>query len=374
MFAKVAWIAGICLCITALSGCASLGTHPKSQTIEHRAQWLAEGSYGIMVHYFPTPMGNTPEDLTADFNRYIDAFDLDHFIGQFEASRADWLIFTVGQNTGYFNSPNEWLDSRAPGFTSRRDLMFEIAQRVHQLGKRFIMYISSQAPQKFAPATPDTIVEVQKAFAWDPNDLGPFTDRYLEFVKIYSQRFGKLCDGWWYDGCYPSTHKSGTDWARWIAASRAGNPDAIVALNDGAFCIGKETPVSPLQDYHAGEVHLLEGGKIRFDFIAGADTRLDTEGHLVMPTATEPPKYYMPTSQYIDGVQWHALVPVDSSFNGVAVPDKYCRYSADTLIKFVLDCRKVNGAVTYNLPIDAKGHIPEDTMRKIEQVGKAVAR
>ena len=72
-------------------------------------------------------------------------------------------------------------------------------------------------------------------------------------------------------------------------------------------------------------------------------------------------------------MQWQALVPVDSTFNG-AVPTKYCEYPGEVLIKFIFDCRKVNGAVTYNLPIGADGHIPEATIAKIKQVGKAVER
>ena len=70
--------------------------------MKHRAEWMAEGSYGIMVHYFPTPHGKTPEELTADFNRQIDLFDVDYFIKQFEATKADWLIFTMGQKHRLF--------------------------------------------------------------------------------------------------------------------------------------------------------------------------------------------------------------------------------------------------------------------------------
>ena len=66
-------------------------------------------------------------------------------------------------------------------------------------------------------------------------------------------------------------------------------------------------------------------------------------------------------------------MPVDSTFNP-AVPDKYCHYSAETLIKFIMDCRKEKGAVTYNLPVGLNGHIPEASIEKMIQVGKAAAR
>ena len=359
--------------LTMLLGCSASDPWPKATKTRPRAEWLAEGSYGVMVHYFPTPMGNTPSELTADFNRKLDAFDLDTFINQFEETKADWLIFTMGQNTGYFNSPNAWLDGRAAGFTPRRDLMLAIAQRVKQRGKRFIIYISAQAPQSYTPLNQLAIAEVQQAFAWDKKDLSAFTDRYLEFVKAYALKFGKLCDGWWFDGCYPTMFKPDTDWSRWTAASRAGNPDAIVAFNDGAFCAGKEKPVSPLQDYHAGEVHLLEQGRIRFDYIASIDQEVNADGYLVMKGATQPPKHYMPTAQYVDGVQWHALVPVDSTFTPT-VPLKYTSYSPATLIQFVRDCRQVRGAVTYNLPVGPDGHIPPSTAEKMGLVGQGLAK
>ena len=77
---------------------------------KHRADWMAAGSYGVMVHYIVSPGGESRAEKTADFNRVVDAFDLDGFIGQFMSTGADWLIFTIGQNTNYYCSPNPWLD------------------------------------------------------------------------------------------------------------------------------------------------------------------------------------------------------------------------------------------------------------------------
>ena len=71
-----------------------------------------------------------------DLNRAVDAFDLDRFLQDFQRTGADWLIFTIGQNTSYYASPNATLDRLAgPGHCSQRDLVFEIAQR---LRKRFL--------------------------------------------------------------------------------------------------------------------------------------------------------------------------------------------------------------------------------------------
>ena len=84
----------------------------------NRAAWMAQGSYGVMTHYLVEPKGNTLAEKTADLNRIVDSFDLDHFIRQFQETGADWLIFSLGQTTGYLCSPNCDADRSRP--TSRR--------------------------------------------------------------------------------------------------------------------------------------------------------------------------------------------------------------------------------------------------------------
>lgn len=325
-----------------------------------RAGWLAEGTYGVMVHYLVSPKGLTHSEKTEDLNRMIDGFDLDTFIEQFLSTRADWLIFTIGQNTGYYNSPNTYLDAHLPGHTPRRDLVGEIACRLAEENKKFIAYIPADM------ACPDR--DIQSVFGWDESDHREFLKRYQQFVREYSLQFGTLVHGWWFDGCYEWVHKGQWDWKPWLNAARAGNPDTITAFNEAAFCLGSIKPLTPLEEYHAGEVHLLEDGKIRTDFldtktVAIIDGKLRTPG--------KPPEFYMPDAQFIDGVQWHALVPIDSTFNP-AVPEEFCRYSDEELISFMKDCKRVRGAVTLNVPINAYGQIPEKTLGQLQRMVKAV--
>jgi len=305
----------------------------------HRADWLAETSFGIMVHYLISPLGATDQEKTDAFNEIVYGFHLDRFMEQFERSGADWLIFTLGQNTGYYCSPNPYLEEILPGHTSTRDLGLEIAKRVRSLGKRFIAYLPSEV---FGQTE-----AVHKAFAWNPSDQSDFQVRYQRFVKEYSLKFGDLLDGWWFDGCYewPHFHNSLYDWPAWFTAARAGNPNAIVAFNDGAFCVNKVKPVTPLQDYHAGEVHMLVDGKIKL-------------GH------EKDSPLYLPEARFIEGVQWHALVPVDSTFEG----GKPYHYSDDELFRFVKSCKKVKGAVTLNLPIGTEGRIPEESIEQMRRL------
>ena len=106
---------------------------------------------------------------------------------------------------------------------------------------------------------------LHSAFAWNPKDQSEFQRRYTDFIRAYAVRYGKNLDGWWFDGCYTwdvfpnHTYR----WPLWFDAARAGNPEAIVAFNDGSFCTGTTKAVTPLEDYLSGEVDLLIDGKIR---------------------------------------------------------------------------------------------------------------
>lgn len=305
----------------------------------HRTDWMAQGSFGLMVHYLISPAGETDAERTAAFNATVDGFDLEGLMAQFHATGADWLIFTLGQNTGYYSSPNAFLDAALPGHTSRRDLALEIARRVKALRKRFIAYLPAEVCAQSEA--------VHEAFAWNPADQSEFQRRYQEFVRAYSLKFGSLCDGWWFDGCYTWDvfHNSLYDWPAWIAAARAGNPESLTAFNDGSFCINNVKPVTALEDYHPGEVHQLVEGKIKLGH--------DPDSPL-----------YLPTERFIEGVQWHALVPVDSSFDG----GEPKRYSDGELAGFLEACKSVGGAVTWNLPISDGGAIPAESIARVARV------
>jgi hypothetical protein len=322
----------------------------------NRAAWMAQGSYGMMTHYLITPKGDTPAERTADLNRIADQFDVDHFIRQFQETGADWLILTLGQCTGYLCSPNPYLDARDPGRTPRRDVALEIAKRLQPLGKRLILYLPSETDARFLPESLGFGTE-------------GYADRYFEFLRQYSLKFGTLHHGWWFDACGPHTDEY---WRQWLAAVRAGNNEAAVAFSGAEFCCGGPiNPVCKLADYHAGEIHLLEDGQIRRDFLPPGGDIIVTADRKLRKRGQEA-RVYMPDEPLIDGVQWHCLLPIDLTFNP-AIPDQFCHYTDKELFEFVRKIKAVGGAITINVPIDAEnGHIPEDSHSQLVRLGKSI--
>jgi hypothetical protein len=328
-------------------------------TSPSRAAWMPRGTFGVMTHYLIEPKGNTPAQRTADLNRTADRFDLDGYIRQIEATQADWLIFTLGQCTGYLCSPNEHLEARSPGRCSSRDLALEIARRLKPLGKRLILYLPSE--QNADPA-------IRQAFQYGTPGQ---EDRYFAFLREYSLRFGTLQHGWWFDSCGPQPDAY---WRKYLDAVRAGNPKSAVAFSGAEFCCGGPiNPITRLSDYHAGEIHLLEDGKIRRDFLPpGGDIIVTPQGKL--RKRGQEARYYLPDGPAIDGVQWHGLLPIDLTFNP-AIPNQFCHYTDKELVAFVRHVKSVGGALTINVPIDVEtGLIPEDSHSQLVRLGKAISR
>ena len=93
----------------------------------------------------------------------------------------------------------------------------------------------------------------------------------------------------------------------------------------------------PLEDYHAGEIHLLEDGHIRRDFLPPGGDIVVQNGKL--RKRGQEAGLYLPDGQFIDNVQWHCLLPIDLTSNP-AVPNQYCRYADTELFRFVADVQR----------------------------------
>lgn len=315
-----------------------------------RTDWMV-GKWGMMVHWIaPGPFPEHGPHIT-DLNRAVNAFNLDLFLQQFEESGADFLMFTIGQNTSYYASPNATLDRLAgPGHCSQRDLVMEIAQDVRQRRKRFIAYLPAEVQQ------PQSL---HQAFAWNPGgDQTEFEHRYTDFIREYSVRYGSNLDAWWFDGCYtwPEFPNKNRHWPWWLTAARAGDPMRPVAFNDGSFYSDQLTPTTSLQDYLSGECWGVRDEKI-------------IVGHGKCTTLT------MPDDRFVKGTrcQFHVQTPIDCDgnwWNSKPGPMPPPKYRDEELFPVVRQVLKVGGTVTLNVGIYQEGHISEPTLAQLQRLNR----
>lgn len=231
-------------------------------------EWFEGKSYGIMGHYLAAPAGNDmKEDMgIQNWNQRVDAFDTRKLTGQLKLAGADYVILSVGQNSGYYCSPNpvyEMLAGVPQGKCSRRDLIAELSDELSLAGIDLLAYLPSGAPD-----CDQTAVE-NLEWRWGcESRSGDFSgrrrkDRLVSFqlkweriIREWSLRWGKKVKGWWIDGCYFADvmyqEESTPNFHSLAAALRSGNPEAVLTFNTGT-----DTPFlmeTEECDYTAGEV------------------------------------------------------------------------------------------------------------------------
>jgi hypothetical protein len=232
--------------------------------------WFKGARYGVFMHFLPGDAKGLA--LVNDFN-------VEALAGQLEAMGAKYFVITLGQNSGYFNSPNAAYEKRtgyAPGERcATRDLPLDLYRALQPKGIRLMLYLPCQVPNGDARA--------QKAFGLpqgaqdQPIDLA-FAEKWSEVIQEWSDRYGDKVSGWWFDGGYEHIRFDDAIADRYAAAVKHGNPKAIVTFNPGV----KVIRWTKAEDYTAGELN--------------------------------EPLQAIPTGRWLEGSQWHALTYVGENW------------------------------------------------------------
>ncbi|MHB8970218.1 MAG: alpha-L-fucosidase [Pirellulaceae bacterium] len=322
-----------------------------------KTDWLAQAHWGVMTHYLGAPPSSAGgAELTAEvWNAQVDAFDVDGLVKQLASTGAKYLLFTLGQNSGHYCAPNATYDKLVgitPSKCSRRDLIADLAKALKAKDIRLMVYLPSGAPAA------DNVARQKLQWRWGsagdwqlPGE--PVGGRLVEFqrnweaiIREWSQRWGQDVSGWWIDGCYFADQmyrfEDEPNFASFAAALKAGNPDALVAFNPGVL-----VPVvahSKDEDYAAGEVDL---GRLP-NAVAQCQGRwLQCQG---------------------SRIQFHILTFLGSSWCQGDRPQE----TDQKIIGYTRDVTAQGGAITYDVPIQQNGLIPQPFVDQLRAVGRAV--
>ncbi|HXP62308.1 MAG TPA: alpha-L-fucosidase, partial [Dongiaceae bacterium] len=232
--------------------------------------WFSQAKYGVFIHFLPSGQAGLKQ---------VEQFDVKALAGQLEEVGAGYLVLTLGQNSGYFNSPNAAYEKRT-GYAAgqrcaTRDLPLELYQALQPKGIRLMLYLPCQTPNEDARA--------QKAFglpqgAQDQPIALAFAEKWSEVIQEWADRYGEKVAGWWFDGGYEHIHFNDAIAARYAAAVKHGNPKAIVTFNPGV----KVIRWTKAEDYTAGELN--------------------------------EPLQVIPAGRWLEGSQWHALTYLGDSW------------------------------------------------------------
>jgi len=289
--------------LTTLFGTDSgLAVKPPVQTARFSpaADWLHDARLGVFMHFYP---GNTNQLAL------VDSFDVTAVARQLKEMGAAYLILTLGQNTGFYISPNSAYDrflKCGPGeHCSRRDLPLDLYRALQAEGIRLMLYLPCQAPNRDARA--------QQAFGLpagkrDQPVNEEFARKWAQVINEWSARYGDKVAGWWFDGGYQRIQFNDVIAAIYADAVKRGNPRAIVTFNPGVKLVRH----TKAEDYTAGELN--------------------------------DPFNVLPTSRWVDGSQWHAL-----TFLGSTWGRRDIRHPTEDWIKWVSAVTEQGGVVTLDL-------------------------
>jgi len=341
------------------------------------SRWLKDTGFGLMFHY-EAFKNHSPES----YNKTVDSFDVERFGDVVESTRAGHIIFVIGQHWGKYCAPNsayeKLLGVKNGVWTSKRDLVMKIAKELAKRDIKLIVYMTARAPMRhyeIIKAAGDTLPSIdgkpvgpkinpmshprnvpgfRRSENQAPNPI--FLKNWGDVCGEWSQRYGTLVAGWWFDGyktemrdAYGSLQGEPHNIDTWVKAIRSGNPDAELAFNAGAhptLSLCTKGKLCPHQTFTSGENHgfyeKLKKGK----------------GKALTPRNFPAP----------EGVIWHLLLPVSDGWGA----GTQSRFDLETLKDRVGLINAEGGAITFDVPIGADGAIPESVLGMLRELGKDI--
>jgi len=302
---------------------------------------MKDARWGVMTHYLADWIARR-DGITmsvGEWNNLVDHFDVEGLARQVESVGAGYYLITIGQNSGYYLSPNATYDRFVgiqPSKCSRRDLVADLYEPLRKRGIKLMVYLPAGAPGG------DSVARTELEYQRGPNRNREFQLKWEQVIREWSLRWGTKVAGWWFDGCYwPNAMYRSTEppnFASFAAAVRAGNPDSVVAFNPGV--VDRLVSVTPHEDYTAGEINELEKTLIR---------------------RVEDGK--------VDGARIHKLSYLGRTW-GMGEP----RYKdlSQVVIPWTRKIVEAGGAVTWDVPIQRSGLISEPFMEQLRVIGKAL--
>ena len=241
--------AGLAILITATT---LLGAEPKSSTPnpdttrairpqDSGRAFMMNTKLGIFAHYRAFHTGfapGKPNPQPWDLDALVDTFDVRQFADAVEDMGAQYVIMTSFHAGMYLLGPSKVMtEIGMPKHQAKRDLLGELTDELNKRGIALCLYVHPTDQH-------DLSQEERALFGWGPevNGLpGPklglwpnpkWDDFLLGLFKEISMRYGKRVAGYWID---QHSGKLFPDVGRLAVALRAGNPEAVIWQNSGAY-------------------------------------------------------------------------------------------------------------------------------------------
>jgi len=303
-------------------------------------EWFHDAGFGIMLHFLKDVFA--PDGGSKEWNAAVEKFNVGHFAQQAKEAGAGFVMFTLGQNSGYYCSPNSVFDKMVgvkPGeLCSVRDLPADLIKELKKYNIPLILYLPANPPVS------NKLVSEKFRYSFKKDSAtSQFNQPVLEdMVREWSLRYGNGISGWWFDGLYKWNAIRSTrmdmslkhNISTHTLAAKAGNKKSIITYNYG---FGKIQVNTPYCDYSSGEKQTIDE---------------------------------IPSSRWVeDGVQWFLFTYLGEKWGG-----KGQQFNTGELADKARQIVENDGVLCLEVVTDPDGNILPHHFEQIREVGKALGR
>jgi alpha-L-fucosidase len=325
----------------------------KKEEYEHRMEWYKRARFGMFIHWglYAIPARGewirSYEKITKeDYMKYYHEFnpvDCDPAVWVKTAKMAGmkYIVLTAKHHDGFCLFDSQYTEFKSTNTQCHRDFVAEYIAAARAEGMKVGLYYSLlDWYHEDYPHYGDRIHPMRDNEKYK-NDHRDF-ERYLTYmhnqVKELCTNYGKI-DILWFDFSYDDMR--GEKWraSELVSMVRSLQPEVIIdnrmevsGEGFGSLASGNPTP------YH---------------------------GDFVSPEQIIPPQGIKDVNG--DPLVWEACITMNNNW-GYHATDHYFK-PASMIIKKLVECVSKGGNLLLNVGPDAHGHIPEESMRILEQVG-----
>jgi len=307
--------------------------------------------WGVFNHYICSIQNNPDTENSygrqTSWDEAVREFDTEILAKTLHEMGAGYYIIVIMQGSKYMIAPNATFDKIAgtkPGEAcSTRDLISDLYSSLSKYDIDLFLYFTGDGPYKNHP-------EGDRFGFVEPRGDGvtmPFVERWASVLEEYAVRYGDKIKGWWIDGVFDTFKYTNELMKPYYDACKKGNPEALVAFNNGGWW----------NDY-------FEKWYEHEDFIAGERNDFDI----------------VPDRRFYDGAQAHVLAPVGLSRLDIEAPKRYTqswgsfglKHTKEYLADYLKRANEVGAVVTFDMGLYRDGKLDPIQVDAITYAAKGI--
>jgi len=277
----------------------------EAAALRSSTKWMSDAKYGLMFTWTAASFPRNGPQKSSE--QAVNDFDVNKFADMVSDTGAGFIVLCTSWSTYYFPAPIKSWELVAPGHTTKRDLIAELADALAKRHIKLMLYYHA-GDSKDGWWT-STYVRTKM-------DRPAYFKQWEDQIREIGLRYGDKLAGWWFDDGLTFYYPLQAPYKEMTEAAKAGYAGRVVGYN--SWILPRATD---LQDYACGEgdfpdrlgaendVELPVGGS--GIFLSGPQKGLQATmtltneggdwGHINKDSPVPPPRY--PTDKVIDYIR-----------------------------------------------------------------------